>query len=282
MKVCDHTGSAQGRETGVGRMRATQLSTRWKCAITLAPHKLEKLVLAACVLHNYLRDESVRSHWLRTRSRNWCWPHACYTTIYAMKVYDHTGSAQGRETGVGRMRATELPTRWKCAITLAPHKVEKLVLAACVLHNYLRDESVRHRNVEDTEDPVTHNVIPGAWRSDPTLKQVSLPSGTNARLHAMAEWPHTKAGLPAFWHQCPPACHGGVTPHSSRSPCLLAPMPACVPWRSDPTLKQVSLPSGTNARLRAMAECHCPQRVPGQLLQLCRIGPMADGQHLVS
>ena len=71
-------------------------------------------------------------------------------------------------------------------IDLAPIKVEKLVLAACVLHNYLRGESVRQRNVEDTEDPVTHNVIPGAWRSDPTLKQVSLPSGTNARLRAIA------------------------------------------------------------------------------------------------
>ena len=79
--------------------------------IALAPHKVDELVLAACVLHNYLRDESVRSHWLLTRSRKWCWLHACYTIIYAMKVCDHTGSAQSRETGVGRMRATQLPTR---------------------------------------------------------------------------------------------------------------------------------------------------------------------------
>ena len=71
-------------------------------------------------------------------------------------------------------------------IALAPQKVEKVVLVACMLHNYLLDESVRHRNVEDTEDPVTHNVIPGAWRNDPTLKQVALPSGTNARLRAIA------------------------------------------------------------------------------------------------
>ena len=36
-----------------------------------------------------------------------------------------------------------------------------IVLAACALHNYLRDQSVS-TNVGDVEDAVTHDTIPGA------------------------------------------------------------------------------------------------------------------------
>ena len=48
---------------------------------------------------------------------------------------------------------------FRTPIALAPQKV--IVLAACALHNYLRDQSVS-TNVGDVEDAVTHDTIPGA------------------------------------------------------------------------------------------------------------------------
>lgn len=55
-------------------------------------------------------------------------------------------------------------------IMLTPDSVDKIVLAACTLHNYLRS----HRSavtlysphtLVDSEDSVTHSVTPGSWRT---------------------------------------------------------------------------------------------------------------------
>ena len=72
------------------------------------------------------------------------------------------------------------------SIALEPHKMENIVLTACVLHNYMREESVKRTDVSDADDSHAHDIIPGEWRNDPQLKQAALPSGTNTRLRAIA------------------------------------------------------------------------------------------------
>ena len=53
-------------------------------------------------------------------------------------------------------------------ICLEPEKVELIVLATCALHNYLRAASTSEVDTEgDTDDPETHEVIPGQWREMP-------------------------------------------------------------------------------------------------------------------
>lgn len=48
-------------------------------------------------------------------------------------------------------------------ICLRPDRVEPLIMAACVLHNMLRNVILDG----DTEDPATHDMTDGPWRSDP-------------------------------------------------------------------------------------------------------------------
>ena len=63
-------------------------------------------------------------------------------------------------------------------IAVTPDKVEKIVLGACTLHNYLRASQAHNMSGEvDVEDD-DHNVIPGSWRDQQTL--TGLPS-THAR-----------------------------------------------------------------------------------------------------
>ena len=53
--------------------------------------------------------------------------------------------------------------------------VEAIVLTACVLHNILRTRFPRAIiNLEDREDPETHDIIPGAWRDDACLHMTGL------------------------------------------------------------------------------------------------------------
>lgn len=54
-------------------------------------------------------------------------------------------------------------------IALSPDKVETIVLASCVLHNYLRTHQTAHQVYTppgsiDSEDPTTHEVHLGEWR----------------------------------------------------------------------------------------------------------------------
>ena len=57
-------------------------------------------------------------------------------------------------------------------ISLAPEKVERVVMACCSLHNFLRAQ-LGSRSVYtplgslDTEDPQTHEVTTGEWRQGP-------------------------------------------------------------------------------------------------------------------
>lgn len=71
-------------------------------------------------------------------------------------------------------------------IALAPDKVEKLVMASCALHNFLR-EKVGHTTNYDVEDALTHTVTPGRWRDDRVLSQATLPAGTNSTQRAKAQ-----------------------------------------------------------------------------------------------
>ncbi|KAJ8043858.1 Protein ALP1-like [Holothuria leucospilota] len=61
-------------------------------------------------------------------------------------------------------------------IALEPAKVEKLVLASCALHNFLRVEAGNSylNTMVDKEDFQTHDLIPGSWRSDPQLSNAAL------------------------------------------------------------------------------------------------------------
>ena len=58
---------------------------------------------------------------------------------------------------------------------LRPERTESVVMAACILHNLLRARNLTHGEV-DEEDPDTHELIPGSWRTDMPLSQVSMSS----------------------------------------------------------------------------------------------------------
>ena len=71
-------------------------------------------------------------------------------------------------------------------IALPPATVEQIVLASSSLHNLLRTEAgtAYVGAVADREDPETHEVTPGLWRSDPALRNAPLPVGTNPTARA--------------------------------------------------------------------------------------------------
>ena len=72
-------------------------------------------------------------------------------------------------------------------IALEPAKVEKIVLACCALHNFLRVKAgTTYVNpVADHEDPETHEVIPGAWRNDPHIS--SSYSSNRSQSHTQSQ-----------------------------------------------------------------------------------------------
>ena len=54
-------------------------------------------------------------------------------------------------------------------IALCPENVEKIVMAACSLHNFLRSKSDARNvytplGIADIEDMHTHDILPGQWR----------------------------------------------------------------------------------------------------------------------
>ena len=55
------------------------------------------------------------------------------------------------------------------SICLKPENAESVVMACCILHNILRRLNVTKRHQGDYEDPVTHEIIEGAWRTDPPM-----------------------------------------------------------------------------------------------------------------
>lgn len=56
------------------------------------------------------------------------------------------------------------------AIPLSPEKVTRIVLCVCVLHNFLRSHSTGRYvysppDIVDHENPISHSLTPGSWRS---------------------------------------------------------------------------------------------------------------------
>lgn len=69
-------------------------------------------------------------------------------------------------------------------ICLRADRVESVIMAACVLHNILRNVSLE----ADTEDPVTHDVNDGQWRADPPLGEpMQRPSGNHSTNEGKAQ-----------------------------------------------------------------------------------------------
>ena len=69
-------------------------------------------------------------------------------------------------------------------IALESERVSKLVLAACAVHNMLRDKIGATSGTADDENPDMHNITPGSWREDKVLEQATLPVSTNATARA--------------------------------------------------------------------------------------------------
>lgn len=68
------------------------------------------------------------------------------------------------------------------AINLQPHKIDKIVLASCALHNFLRrfvKNSYISRNDVDTEFIDTGDIIRGDWRAQRTLDGLKPGYGRN-------------------------------------------------------------------------------------------------------
>lgn len=66
-----------------------------------------------------------------------------------------------------------------------PRRVESIVLACCCLHNLMRNKYPALQNgILDQEDPVTHEVQPGAWRDQQPLEQLPHLRGRNASKEA--------------------------------------------------------------------------------------------------
>ena len=71
-------------------------------------------------------------------------------------------------------------------INLEPDKVEKIVLAACCLHNMLIDKKPIDAPSIDQED-CEHNVIPGRWRENPSLATSEKTTHRNCTLSAKGQ-----------------------------------------------------------------------------------------------
>ena len=91
-------------------------------------------------------------------------------------------------------------------IALPPVTVEQIVLETCSLHNMLRTEigPAYFVALADREDPITHDVTPGLWRTDQVLRKATLPVGTNAtvRARALREGAYVNSEVVAVARQC--------------------------------------------------------------------------------
>jgi len=97
--------------------------------------------------------------WMQTTSSS-MWIVATMTR--QQRIYNYRLSKARRivENGI-------LASRFRCRLTTMPQKtktVESLVLACCCLHNLMRIRyPTTQNNMLAHEDPVTHQVNPGAW-----------------------------------------------------------------------------------------------------------------------
>uniref|UniRef100_A0A8C4WX70 DDE Tnp4 domain-containing protein n=1 Tax=Eptatretus burgeri TaxID=7764 RepID=A0A8C4WX70_EPTBU len=111
---------------------------------------------------------------------------------YLMKPYSHINPSQ--KTRVFNYRISRarrvvenafgiMANRFRVLLSpmgIAPDKVEKVLMASCALHNFLRHRAPStYMSVADSENDITHAVTPGVWHDDPVLSQASLPRITN-------------------------------------------------------------------------------------------------------
>ena len=66
-------------------------------------------------------------------------------------------------------------------IGLSPERVEVLIMACCCLHNFLRTQSgakaiYMPSESVDSENPETHEVVPGTWRQSELSQGLAPPS----------------------------------------------------------------------------------------------------------
>lgn len=70
-----------------------------------------------------------------------------------------------------------LANRFRVFMTPGPEKMEKIILACCSLHNFLRSSQAcsiyTPPGCFDNEDPDTHHITPGGWRQE-TSKDCNL------------------------------------------------------------------------------------------------------------
>lgn len=112
-------------------------------------------------------------------------PYSARTLSHERRLYNYRLSRARRvvENAFGilanRFRVFLAP------IALEPDKVEKIVLACCALHNYLRMRSASRGlyvppGFSDTEDEITHAVVNGEWRVNGQGLQSIPRQGGNA------------------------------------------------------------------------------------------------------
>lgn len=89
-----------------------------------------------------------------------------------------------------------LSQRFRCLRNVMeqhPDNVTKIVQACCVLHNILRTKYPTMNNrLVDSENPVTHCVLPGAWRDEAALTAIQSLRGNNASKRAKAQREYLK------------------------------------------------------------------------------------------
>jgi hypothetical protein len=89
-----------------------------------------------------------------------------------------------------------------------PDNVIKIVSAACVLHNFILTRNpILNLATADREDPNTHELLPGEWRSDnqlvglqPLQRNTSLRAGKEQRL-AMMRYYNSPVGAVPWQHR---------------------------------------------------------------------------------
>ncbi|MCP3954377.1 MAG: transposase family protein, partial [Desulfobacterales bacterium] len=82
-----------------------------------------------------------------------------------------------------------LANRWRCLLTTIPLEVstvKKLVIAACTLHNMLRQRLPGTLTGADIEDS-QHRLVPGAWRQGRDLEPLQLERGNKCNKAANLE-----------------------------------------------------------------------------------------------
>jgi len=105
---------------------------------------------------------------------------------YPSRLYDDTNSRVFNYRLSRARRIVEnsfgiLANRWRVLrgrMLLSPEKAQKVVLACCVLHNFLRTHAMsQYTPVElvDHEDEDVHEVVKGTWRQDSPTTASWLP-----------------------------------------------------------------------------------------------------------